>query len=217
MSEKELRIRNEERQKIGRQLHDTIANDLMALQFYLGKIQNDPKSESIKDAIDRLDYIRRQIRSLSHLYNTETLTITDQKADLKAELKDLLIESAHLYDDLGFNFHAYPKKSPLLINKDICKEILMIIKEAILNAVKHGEAESIEVSLTCHPDELSLMLTDDGIGFDMKKKPSGIGLKNMRERIGILGGSCDIDSRPNYGTTISFQIPNKEHYEVTDR
>ena len=216
MSEKELRIRNEERKKIGRQLHDTIANDLMELQFYLGKIKNEPNSESIRDAINRLDYIRRQVRSLSHLYTTETSNNTEQNADLKSELKDLLIESAHLYDDLIFNFHAYPKKSSINVNTEVCKEILIIIKEATLNSVKHGQAESIEVNLTCHPNELSIILTDDGIGFDLTKKPSGIGLKNIRERIAVLGGNCEIDSRPNYGTTISFLIPYKEDYEVTN-
>ena len=207
MDPKELYIRNEERRKIGRELHDVVAHDLLTLQFYLSEVQKNPSQESIQEALDRLDYIRRQVRSLSHLYSDEISSQSKGNADLKKELKNLLIESAHYYSDLEFDFHAFPKKGTITISIEACLEITIVVKEAILNAMKHGEATSIVVNLTDHTDEINLMITDNGIGFDASKNLNGIGLKNIKERMELLGGNALIDTRPNYGTTITLEIP----------
>jgi len=207
---KELNIRNEERQKIGRELHDVVAHDLLTLQFYLLEVQKNPNDESIQEALDRLDYIRRQVRSLSHLYSNEVSSESKGNADLKKELKNLLIESAHYYSDLEFNFHAFPKKGAIPIPIEVCLEINIVVKEIILNSMKHGEANSIDVNLTDHENEINLMISDNGIGFDTSIKPDGIGLKNIKERMQLMGGTAFIDTKLNYGTTITLELPIKQ-------
>lgn len=210
LDHKELNIRNEERQKIGRELHDVVAHDLLTLQFYLLEVQKNPNDESIQEALDRLDYIRRQVRSLSHLYSNEVSSESKGNADLKKELKNLLIESAHYYSDLEFNFHAFPKKGAIPIPIEVCLEINIVVKEIILNAIKHGEANSIDVNLTNHEDEINLMIVDNGIGFDTSLKPNGIGLKNIKDRMILIGGTAFIDTTLNYGTTVTLELPTKE-------
>jgi Signal transduction histidine kinase len=210
LDSKELNIRNEERQKIGRELHDVVAHDLLTLQFYLLEVQKNPSHESIQEALERLDYIRRQVRSLSHLYSNELSSTSKGNADLKKELKNLLIESAHYYSDLEFNFHTFPKKGAITIPIEVCLEINIVVKEVILNAMKHGEASSIEVNLTNHGDEINLMISDNGIGFDTSTIPDGIGLKNIKERMQLMGGTAFIDTKLNYGTTITLELPIKQ-------
>ena len=84
----------------------------------------------------------------------------------------------------------------------------MIIKELILNAVNHGQCSSIEVTLTEYEQEIIIMIIDDGIGFDTTKSSTGIGLENIKDRIQSLKGKCSIDSRKNYGTTITLELLN---------
>ena len=205
MSKDQLEIRIDERQKIGKYLHDALSNDLMALQFYLTKIKDNPSSNEIHEIIDKIDYIRRNIRAISHVY-TSHISKDTNLIDLKSEIKGLLIDSAHIHDDIEFNFHAFPKKNELLIAKNICLEIIMIIKEIILNAVNHGKSRAIEVNLTQHEKELSIIISDDGIGFDINKKMRGIGLKNIQDRMKSINGKAIIDSQPNYGTTIILEL-----------
>lgn len=206
MKKQELKIRNEERKKLGRLLHDTISNDLMSLQFFLANIKDNPKSENVKDTIEKVDFIRRQVRSISHLYSNELPTSSQDKVVLKKALKDLLIDCANVHPDIIYNYHFFPKKTSFSISKDIASEVFMIIKELVLNAVNHGQCSSIEFTLTEHEQEIIIMIIDDGIGFDITKLPNGIGLKNINERIQSLKGKCSIDSRINYGTTITLEL-----------
>ncbi len=208
MNTDQLKIRNDERQKIGKYLHDALSNDLMALQFYLTKIKDKPSSDEIHEVIEKIDFIRRQIRAISHVY-TSYISKNITTIDLKSELKILLIDSAHIHDEIEFNFHVFPKKNNLLIARNICDEIIMIIKEIILNAINHGESTSIEINLTQHEKELSIIISDDGIGFDMNKKLKGIGLKNIQDRMKSINGKAIIDSQPNYGTTIILELIHK--------
>ena len=140
------------------------------------------------------------------LYSNELSSTAQNKVVLKKALKDLLIDCTNVHPDTVFNYHFFPKKSTFSISTEVASEIFMIIKELILNAVNHGQCSSIEVTLTEYEQELILMVIDDGIGFDNTKPPNGIGLKNTKERIQSLKGKCNIDSRKNYGTTITLEL-----------
>lgn len=205
MDKKQLEIRNNERQKIGKYLHDHISNDLMALQFFLAKNKNQPNTVTINEIIEKIDFLRRQIRAISHIYTIED-SENNSITDLKAEIKDLIIDSAHIYEGVEFNYHVYPKKNKIPIQKNKCLELLTVLKEVILNAINHGDSSSVELNLTKHDNEISILISDNGIGFDTKKEVNGIGLQNIKERMESINGKAIIDSQPNYGTTINLDL-----------
>ena len=84
---------------------------------------------------------------------------------------------------------------------------------AIGNIAQHSKAKNARFSLKCKENELYIEITDDGVGFDVSKitdieeSGRGRGVFSMKERIGLLGGSCGIKSKPGQGTTVHGRVP----------
>jgi signal transduction histidine kinase len=91
--------------------------------------------------------------------------------------------------------------------------IYRIMQEALHNVAKHSQAKTASVVLQQSPDHLSLIVEDDGVGFDTERAPGygdkRIGLAGMRERAALLGGSVAIESQPGRGTTVIARMPSE--------
>jgi len=98
---------------------------------------------------------------------------------------------------------------PDSIPHEISLCVFRILQEAIHNAAKHSQVRRFEVALSCSIDQLHLMITDRGKGFDAHTAVSsgGLGLISMSERVRIINGRFAIDSKPRYGTTIRVSVP----------
>ena len=82
-----------------------------------------------------------------------------------------------------------------------------MVQEILQNAVKHSKCKNILVSFVRRNQKLIVTITDDGQGFASKPGKKGIGMRNIKSRVEKLGGTWDINSRPNKGTTIILNIP----------
>lgn len=82
----------------------------------------------------------------------------------------------------------------------------VLCQELVSNVIKHAQATEAEVQLTKHSDYLNIVVTDNGIGLDTHKKPTGIGLRNIQERLQKVKGAFSIDSSPQ-GTSVNIDIP----------
>jgi signal transduction histidine kinase len=85
-----------------------------------------------------------------------------------------------------------------------------ILQEALTNVARHAQARVVSVVLKHESIGFELVIQDDGVGFDPTaavSEASGLGLHGMRERVALLGGSVQIESRPGHGTTIRARIP----------
>ncbi len=94
--------------------------------------------------------------------------------------------------------------------------LLQILKEALINVQKHAEAEKVKIILKCARDQVSLLISDDGKGFVFKDNQDVFfGIRGMRERAEILGGTLNIFTNPGAGTTVSVDAPisKAESYE----
>ena len=90
-------------------------------------------------------------------------------------------------------------------------EIFLAFKEALNNIVKHSGATTVHLNIEVASGNLKISLADDGSGFDQSLDlPGSDGLQNMQERIKSLGGTCTIESRPQAGTTVQFEISLKK-------
>jgi len=88
--------------------------------------------------------------------------------------------------------------------------IYRILQEGLTNVARHAQARKVEVILKLDGGVLSLLIRDDGVGFDpaaTRGEASGLGLHGMGERVALLGGSLEIDSAPGKGTTVRASVP----------
>ncbi len=103
-----------------------------------------------------------------------------------------------------------PRMLPVLdLDIEVRRNIYLLFKEAINNAVKHSQCSTLNIKLSASKTLISMHVSDNGIGFDPKVKMEsgvGLGLGNMNKRAREIGGEFKIDSAPGKGTTVSFNL-----------
>ena len=85
--------------------------------------------------------------------------------------------------------------------------VYRVVQEAMTNCVRHAHAETIQISVSTHADQLHLWVTDDGIGLDPARRGAGLGLRGIEERVRDLGGTTVIQSAAGTGTKITIRLP----------
>ncbi|MDP6909696.1 MAG: ATP-binding protein, partial [Flavobacteriales bacterium] len=83
-------------------------------------------------------------------------------------------------------------------------------QELVNNIQKHASSTNVFVSLIDHGDALNLTIEDDGVGFNVKEETKGIGLKNVRSRVKMLGGEIHVESSENAGSLINIEVPKHQ-------
>jgi signal transduction histidine kinase len=196
-----------ERNRLARELHDTIAHTLSGLSVQLETIKAywdvDPKmareslEKSSKIAHSGLDETRRALKALrvsplDDLGLVQALSVMAKDSSARANIAlDLLIA----------------QKLPVL-SPDIEQGIYRIAQEAITNAINHSQARLLTVKMDYQEGHLKLNVQDDGTGFDVEKSndPNRFGLTGMRERAQLIGGELTILSKPGAGTQVQLTI-----------
>ncbi|MEI9809410.1 MAG: ATP-binding protein [Bacteroidota bacterium] len=110
--------------------------------------------------------------------------------------------------DIKVRFH-HPE-SGVIANPVITIGLFRIYQEALTNVARHAEAKNVKASLELLPDQFSLVIIDDGKGFDSTRKNKSLGLLGMKERAHIMGGTLTINSEPGKGTTVTVSVPLKK-------
>ncbi len=215
-SAEELRIA-EERDRIARDLHDTVIQRLFAAGMDLqvtarAVVDNDDGIETrIENAIDEIDASIADIRAAI----STTLSASAAPPDLSAAICAIVDESAAT---LGF--------APIVeiaIDEDnpppavIVDQALPTLREALSNVIRHAAASEVVVTVTCDGrDYFEMSITDDGIGFasgdKSRSRIRGRGIANMSARAAGLGGTCSIERAGSCGTTIVWQAPLKRRW-----
>ncbi|MHA7060141.1 tetratricopeptide repeat-containing sensor histidine kinase [Aquimarina sp. M1] len=207
LKEQELKLantyviaQNEERSRIARELHDSIGGNLAAIKLQMKDIQKD---KGIQDAIiDQLDNTYEQVREISHNLIPKKINQTAFTNYISDYIKTI-----EKVTDPEITFIPHPEEKVNDIDDNQKVEIFKIIQELITNALKHAKAKVIEICLNAYSDSIEIIFEDDGIGFDVKKQSTGIGLQNIKKRLSLLKAKIDIDSTINRGTAIRIEIP----------
>lgn len=201
----------EERATIARELHDSLAQVLSYLRIQLTLLRralpadNSAAQQIINDFSRALNDAYRQLREL-----LATFRLTLQQADLPAALEEM-IEPLRAQTDAAIRLDC--RMSVLALDARQQVHLLQIIREAVLNAIKHADAREISVSCVSAPDgHHTVYIQDDGCGIESLEEPEGhYGLTIMHERAERLGGALTI-SRPAAGGTqvcVSFTSLNE--------
>jgi len=188
-----------ERARIAREMHDAISQHLFALRMIAaGMHKADPGNQQAQ-AIERI--------SEEALRDMQTLLIELRPASLDgAGLAPALQEICAAYHDrLGVTVDA--SLEDITVPAPVEHALLRITQEACVNAVRHGNARRLAVSMTRQDGHVELAVRDTGTGFDPAAPNAGSGLAHIRDRVAELGGTVDIDSAPGRGAALTVWVP----------
>jgi signal transduction histidine kinase len=197
-----------ERGRIAREIHDTLAQDIVGISVQLELVSR-LMTLSLEAAKEQLQQTRVLVRrSLTQARSSIWDLRSSGSGDLPSRLRDAAKELTRdtgitLRLDIGGTYRAF--------NQTVEDELLRIAQEAITNAVRHASATTIDVSLNYHATGARLEVHDDGRGFIMtgsKSGPAGhYGIRGMHERAERAHGMLEIQSSPGSGTTVIAETP----------
>ena len=196
-----------ERQRLARELHDTVAQDLTAIIMQLraaAAAERADEAEAYREAAERIaEAGLAEARRIVWALRPSTL----ETAGL-VEALGRIVGEWRPHDGVRARLTVTGSVRPL--HPELEVTLVRAVQEGLANVAQHARARSVEVVLAYLDDTVSLTLHDDGIGFEgaPDAHPSGgLGLLGMRERAEQLGGSVAIESRPGHGTTIGIHLP----------
>jgi signal transduction histidine kinase len=204
--------RVQERVRISEELHDGVLARLFGIRMGMGflKMGGDEKARAKYDNyLEEMQAAEQEIRSLSHALKNDELSA---KKDFPLLLEELLVEQSRL-GRFNHKFIQDPGIAWDKISERIKINLYRIAQESLHNIIKYAHCESVEVSIRKKEKKVILQISDDGKGFDVKRRTKGIGLKNMKSRSKQVGADFSIRSQPNEGTTIQITIQTKRIYD----
>jgi PAS domain S-box-containing protein len=202
-------IREEERTKISREIHDELGQQLTGLKMDLFLLK--------RKAVNAGDDFLQKVDEVIKIANQSMISIRRISAQLRPSiLDDLGLISAMEWQSEEFE-KRYGITSVFITNQsnldelssDIKTGIFRIYQESLTNILKHAKATKVESSLHVDQGIITLAVTDNGIGFDAEeiKNKNTFGMLGIKERTSLLKGNCLFSGKPGFGTTVLVKIP----------
>ncbi|HEX6153027.1 MAG TPA: GAF domain-containing protein [Solirubrobacterales bacterium] len=204
--QQQVEVAEAERQRWARELHDETLQGLAAIRINLAAaLQSDAsdRAERIAAAAEgTVEQLEGQINELSRLINDLRPTSLE-RLGLPGALQALAEESGARG---GFSVETVVSIDGELSSEEE-RVVYRLAQEALNNVVKHSRAGQAELRAELREGAVHLEVGDDGSGFDMEEIGGGHGLRGMRERVALIGGRIEVDSRPGEGTRVTATVP----------
>jgi signal transduction histidine kinase len=199
--------RSQVRLRLARDLHDSVAQELAVLRLYAGTAAGAlQKPEALADVLPLLEThagkaheeMRRLLDTLRAGHTLIELSVSDLVDGLVADFRQRCRQIRVTVEIPGDGFDVRPS---------VRETIYFVLREALNNAAEHSHASAVRVQTRADPDRVTLLVEDDGRGFDPAEPHEGrLGLVGMRERAQLAGGRLEIRSAPGTGTTVRLQL-----------
>jgi len=211
-----LRVQEEERKRISRELHDETGQALMVIRLYLGMMESGITGRNVRgkiretvDVVDRtIEGIRRIIGKLSPLVLQELGLVAAIRKEAKDFAKNTGVKARVIIaDDVG---RLAPGTE---------QAIYRVVQEALHNVAKHAHAKSVTVQVARDNQMVQVAVEDDGIGIQTRAsaRDQSFGLAGIKERIAMLGGVSRVISTKGKGTRIEINVPAGEPAQIVER
>ena len=199
---------HEMRNRIAGDLHDDVGSTLSSIGLYSGVasqlIDSDPKAA--KDIMQKItDSSDRMMEAMSDIV-WAIYSRTDEAGGLATRMQQNAQERL-THTGIRFTFDRDPNADTIDLTIEARRNILLMFKEAVNNAAKYSDANTVECMVSIRNNLLELTIADDGKGFDTSVPGSGNGMLTMSKRIRELGGTFEINTGTGRGTTIKVKIP----------
>jgi signal transduction histidine kinase len=208
-----LTAQENERKRLAAELHDELGHALLALKLHLSSIEKKlpPEQDDAKQAIrGQLDYIHEVIQDVRRLYHDLSPGDVEDLGLTKA-LGTLINDFAGHIPQINWQVDLADLQG--LFSLPVQTTIYRIVQEALTNIGKHANPTAVTITCKRTNDRVHFVVADNGAGFDAAKalgsrgSGRGVGLVAMEERLNMVGGTFEIQSREQEGTRLSFTIP----------
>jgi signal transduction histidine kinase len=195
----------EDRERIARDLHDTVIQRLFAvglgLQATMRLVSDPAVTDRLTAAVDDLDRTVRDVRAAIFELHTSRLP----GSSVRQQLIELVAEAAR---SLGFDpIVRFDGPIDTAVSESLADELFAVVREALTNVAKHARATTTEVSVGVHDSRLTVRVVDDGVGYVAEQR-QGHGIANLRTRATRLGGAYTIAAGADgRGTTVEWDVP----------
>ena len=205
-----LTAQEEERRRIAQDLHDDVNQRLALLMLELQSVDRrmSPSSteaqEGVRHVLKGLEELSDDVRYMAYRFHPSIL----DDLGLKAALQRLLDDFSSRAGVKALFVHQPFDHS---LGKTASTALYRVVQECLSNIARHAKATRVEVEVTVEEEGVVVIVRDDGMGFDQvadqPQRVGGLGLLNMRERLLAVQGSCEVESMPGKGTTVSMYVP----------
>jgi signal transduction histidine kinase len=196
----------DERRHIARELHDDLSQRLARLAIDASVIDKNASPDTLEQAVtglrDELGRVSEDVHDISYRLHPSLVEDLGIVTALRTECDHVRQRAdVKVIENIGETNGRIPS--------DVALCVYRIAQEALNNATRHAKADSIELNFKPHGRTLNLVVRDDGRGFEKARlRPGeGLGLASMRERVRLLDGTLEINSKPGEGTTVSAVVP----------
>jgi len=197
---------SEERNRLARELHDSAKQQALAASFQIGTaltlFDQEPQNakKHLTEADSLVDSVRNELTNLVAELRPQTI----DGQDFSELLKEYILDWSHRSGiEANINIEG-DHETPL----ETREALFRITQEALANITRHSSASLVELALKIEANMVTMMIKDDGCGFDIRVPHQGLGLSSMRERAEVLGGNFTIQSKPDQGTLITVTLPS---------
>jgi signal transduction histidine kinase len=205
LSNQLVRVQEEERKVISRELHDEVGQILTGLRMELGTLSSRGRDDGFPQRLESVKRLTedalRSVRSLSLLLRPAMLDDLGLQPALQWQAKEFsrrhgVLASVNIQGELG----GLPESHRLCLYR--------AVQEAMTNCGKHAHAKRVSVTIRQEKDRVYLSVRDDGKGFDPSHNYNhGLGLLGMKERVRALEGNIVVTSAPGEGTLLALELP----------
>jgi len=203
-----LEAEENERRRIGSDLHDGIGQLLTAAKLNLHALSEQLGARTtgqqamLDNALEVVDESFREVRSISHNLMPNALI----KRGLASAVRDFL---SKLSSDERLKIQVEVFGLDARLDPTVENVLFRVIQELVQNILKHAQATELTIQLVRNEAELTVMVEDNGMGFDLGAlgEEAGIGLRNIQTRMAYLGGRAEFDTAPGRGTTVTLEVP----------
>ena len=203
MTRKFIDAQEQERSRIGRELHDDVNNRLALLAVEVEQLKENPSEvgSRVQTLGKQLSEISNAIQALSHDLHSSKLEYLGVVGGMKSWCREFGERQKMKIDFQSDVVGVLPL--------DVGRSLFRVLQEALHNASKHSGVKQVEVHLREQTGEVHLIISDSGKGFDVEaaKQSKGLGLTSMQERVRLVNGTITIESKPMGGTTIHLRVP----------
>lgn len=212
LTRKSILVQEQERRHLAQELHDSLGQAVSAIKAIAVSIasrlrDSDPQSaESAENIEDIADKAYKSVRSLMTTLRPSVL----DELGLTAALSQMVDDWNIAHEDTFCRLRIDGQFSGL--HEDQRINVYRIVQEALTNISKYAKAENVTVTLS-GSEIITLLIADDGVGFAINEITQSMGLQGIRDRVTLLQGALEINSKPGRGVTVQIEFPRMNHYK----